>query len=110
MQRTGLVIKIGIVLGGLMGAVFAQSLTAPSLGQSETAPTQQVQVTYSAEAAATLPPATLDVGDHASPVPETSTTIGFGGMLALGVGLIAFSRRKNTRDIQNSPRPALEQP
>ena len=110
MQRTGLVIKLGLVLGGLLGAVFVQSLAAHSLGHSETPPTHEVQVTYSPEAAEAMPESTLDVGSHASPVPETSTSVGFGGMLALGFGLIAVRRWKSSRDTQKSSQQALELP
>ena len=110
MQRTGLVIKLGLALGGLLGAVFVQSLAAHSLGQKEAAPARQVQVTYSPEAAAALPESTFDVSSHASPVPETSTSVGFGGMLALGFGLVAVRRWKNARDTQKPSQQALELP
>ncbi len=109
MQRTGLVIKLGLALGGLLGAVFVQSLAAHSLGQKEAAPAHQVQVTYSPEATTTVvPESTFDVSSHASPVPETSTSVGFGGMLALGFGLIAVRRWKNARDTQKPSQQALE--
>lgn len=111
MQRTGLVIKLGLVLGALLGAIFVQRLAAHSLPHGETVSSQsvfaekQVPVTESPEAAALTEP-TLDVGSHASPVPETSTGVGFGGMLALGFGLVAVRRWKNKRD---GSRQALEQ-
>ena len=116
MHRTGLVIKLGLVLGALLGAVVVQRLAAHSLTQGHTVCQQsviaekQVQVAYSPEDAAAMPESTLDVGSHASPVPETSTSVGFGGMLALGFGLVAVRRWKSSRDTQNSTRQTLELP
>jgi hypothetical protein len=115
MQRTGLVIKLGLVLGALLGTVVVQRLAAHSLAHGGTVSQQsasaetQVQIAETPEAAALTEP-TLDVGSHASPVPETSTSVGFGGMLALGFGLIAVRRWKSSRDTQNSTRQTLELP
>ena len=128
MQRTGLVIKLGLVLGSLLGAIFVQRLAAHSLPHGKTVSQQsviaenqsviaenqsviaekQVQIMENPEAA--MPESTLDVGSHASPVPETSTSVGFGGMLALGFGLIAVRRWKSSRDTQNPSHQALELP
>ncbi len=111
MQRTGLVIKLGLVLGALLGAIFVQRLAAHSLPHGETVSSQsviaekQTQITDSSETAA-LTESTLDVSSHASPVPETSTGVGFGGMLTLGFGLVAVRRWKNKRDCSQQ---ALEQ-
>jgi len=38
--------------------------------------------------------AAIELKTSTSPVPETSTSVGFGGMLALGVGLMAVRRLK----------------
>ena len=111
MQRTGLVIKLGLILGALLGAIFVQRLAAHSLPHGETVSSQsviadkQVQITDSPETAA-LTESTLDVGSHAYPVPETSTSVGFGGMLTLGFGLVTVRRWKNKRDCSQQ---ALEQ-
>lgn len=115
MQRTGLVIKLGLVFGALLGGIVVQRLAAHSLPHGETVSQpsvvaeKQIQVTESPEVAA-MPESTLDISSHASPVPETSTSVGFGGMLALGFGLVAVRRWKNARDAQKTSRQALELP